>query len=278
MALILRHVGWLSEPINRMERGSSMFKKQSLSLALAMCLSSGVGQALANEPFAQIKSIEGDAMVTQGERFITAREGMELQQLDRIVVLEQGGAMIEFQDGCQYRMQELEVLTVGSMSACKAKGSEYRKVEQTATSQIQAKSGDRNDCLDWKPSGSAADDDDPCAVWWRSGSRSGTGTGSTGTGTGSAGAGSVGTTTGAATTTTGAAGTATGTTVGAAGAAGTTGAAGGLGSTIAGLGAATGLGTAGVIGAGAVAVVGTAAAVRNSNDNNNNNDNDISPE
>lgn len=113
-----------------------MYKKQSLSLAVALCLSTGLGQALAAESFAQIKSLKGDAMVTQGERFVTAHEGMALQQLDRVVVLEQGGATIEFTDGCQYQLKEMELLTVGS-STCKAGGKEYQVVKQTATSQIQ---------------------------------------------------------------------------------------------------------------------------------------------
>lgn len=123
-----------------------MYKKQSLSLAVAMCLSVGLGQSLAAEPFAQIKSLKGDAMVTQGERFITAREGMELQQLDRIAVLEQSGAMIEFSDGCEYQMKEMELLTIGSASVCKSRKVaeypsqevevvDYQAVKQTAISQ-----------------------------------------------------------------------------------------------------------------------------------------------
>lgn len=118
-----------------------MYKKQSLSLAVALCLSTGLGQALAAESFAQIKSLKGDAMVTQGERFVTAHEGMALQQLDRVVVLEQGGATIEFTDGCQYQLKEMELLTVGSASTCKAGGKEYQVVKKTATSQIQPVSG-----------------------------------------------------------------------------------------------------------------------------------------
>jgi len=118
-----------------------MYKKQSLSLAVALCLSTGLGQALAAESFAQIKSLKGDAMVTQGERFVTAHEGMALQQLDRVVVLEQGGATIEFTDGCQYQLKEMELLTVGSTSTCKADQAEYQVVKQTATSQIQPVSG-----------------------------------------------------------------------------------------------------------------------------------------
>lgn len=116
-----------------------MFKQSSMSLAVAICLSAGLGQAQAAEPLAQIKSLKGDALVTQGERFVSAREGMALQQLDRVVVLEQGGATIEFQDGCRHQMHEMELLTVGATSACQVKGAEYQAVEQTATSQISAK-------------------------------------------------------------------------------------------------------------------------------------------
>jgi len=117
-----------------------MFKPQSMSLAVAVCLSAGLGQVQAAESFAQIKSLKGDVMVTQGERFVTAREGMALQQLDRIVVLEQGGATIEFQDGCRHQMNEMELLTVGATNACRSKDSDYQAVEQTATSQISARS------------------------------------------------------------------------------------------------------------------------------------------
>ncbi|MCK7575663.1 MAG: hypothetical protein MZV65_07080 [Chromatiales bacterium] len=118
-----------------------MYKKQSLSLAVALCLSTGLGQAFAAESLAQIKSLKGDAMVTQGERFVTAHEGMTLQQLDRVAVLEQGLATIEFADGCQYEMKEMELLTVGSKSVCEAKGSEHQRVRQTAISQVEPGAG-----------------------------------------------------------------------------------------------------------------------------------------
>lgn len=118
-----------------------MFDRRSLSFAVALSLCAGGGQAFAAEPLARIKALTGDALVSKGEHFVTASQGMDLQQLDRVVVLEQGKATIEFEDGCQYPMKENELLTVGSQSTCKAKqadSADYAAVQQTATSQIRA--------------------------------------------------------------------------------------------------------------------------------------------
>jgi len=88
-------------------------------LALAgvgLCV--GAGQSSADEMLGEIKRIEGAVMITQGEHFVSAREGMQLREFDRLMALEDSSALLEFSDGCRYEMTGTELLTVGSESVC----------------------------------------------------------------------------------------------------------------------------------------------------------------
>jgi hypothetical protein len=90
-----------------------------LALAgLGVCV--GAGQSPAAETIGEIKRIEGAVMITQGEHFVSAQEGMKLRELDRLMALEDSSALLEFSDGCRYQMAETELLTLGSESVCVA--------------------------------------------------------------------------------------------------------------------------------------------------------------
>jgi hypothetical protein len=80
----------------------------------------GAGQSSAAETIGEIKRIEGAVMITQGEHFVSAQEGMKLRELDRLMALEDSSALLEFSDGCRYQMAETELLTLGSESVCVA--------------------------------------------------------------------------------------------------------------------------------------------------------------
>jgi hypothetical protein len=121
-------------------------RRQSLVLAMGAALSVGFVQAMASDTIGEIKRIDGVAMVSHGEQFVTAQSGMKLQELDRLMVLEQSEAILEFQDGCRHVVQENEFLTIGSGSTCvnaeqTAESTDYTDVERTATSQVAAPGG-----------------------------------------------------------------------------------------------------------------------------------------
>lgn len=88
-----------------------------------LVLSVGLGAGFtvvsaAQEPLATIERIDGGAMVSDGARYVEAREGAQLVESDRLLVLEGGSATIQFADGCKYRMDSSDLLTVGSTSPC----------------------------------------------------------------------------------------------------------------------------------------------------------------
>lgn len=113
-----------------------------LIVGLASVLSVASVQVSASGAVGEIKRIEGSAMISQGEHFVAAQAGMKLEELDRLMVLEQSEATLEFQDGCRYVLKEREMLTVGPNSACvdnpKTAGTtDFEGVERTATSQME---------------------------------------------------------------------------------------------------------------------------------------------
>lgn len=121
-------------------------RRQSLVLAMGAALSVGFVQAMASDTIGEIKRIDGVAMVSNGEQFVAAQSGMKLQELDRLMVMEQSEAILEFQDGCRHVVKENEFLTIGSASTCvdaeqTAESTDYTDVERTATSQVAAPGG-----------------------------------------------------------------------------------------------------------------------------------------
>ncbi|MBK1646558.1 hypothetical protein CKO25_18290 [Thiocapsa imhoffii] len=109
-------------------------------------LSFAVAQAVASDSIGEIKQLDGAAMITQGERFVAAQEGMPLQELDRLMVLEQSEALIEFTDGCRHVLKEKELLTIGATSVCAEQAAanqrvDHAAVQRTATSAVEAGDG-----------------------------------------------------------------------------------------------------------------------------------------
>ncbi len=117
-------------------------KNNVFILVMGAALSVAAGQVTASDAVGEIKRVDGSAMISQGEHFVAAQAGMKLEELDRLMVLEQSEAMLEFKDGCRYVLKEGEMLTVGPTSACvdnpKTAGTtDFEGVGRTATSQLQ---------------------------------------------------------------------------------------------------------------------------------------------
>jgi hypothetical protein len=132
-------------------KGEMTMRNEFLVVAVGAALSVGLGQAIASDTIGEIKRLNGSAMISHGEHFIAAREGMKLQELDRLMVLEQSDALVEFQDGCQHLMKEQELLTVGTTSVCvdnpnsaqtaAENASDVQQAQQAATAQLEAGPG-----------------------------------------------------------------------------------------------------------------------------------------
>ncbi len=110
-----------------------MMRKEFILVVAGAALSVGFVQAIASDTVGEIKRVDGAAMISKGEHFVAAQQGMKLQELDRLIVLEQGEALLEFHDGCSYVMKEKELLTVGATSVCVDKSTGLTEVEDTVS-------------------------------------------------------------------------------------------------------------------------------------------------
>jgi hypothetical protein len=108
-----------------------MMRKEFIIVVAGAALSVAFVQAMASDTVGEIKRVDGAAMISKGEHFVAAQQGMKLQELDRLIVLEQSEALLEFQDGCSYVMKEKELLTVGSTSVCADNPAGVSEVEGT---------------------------------------------------------------------------------------------------------------------------------------------------
>jgi hypothetical protein len=133
-----------------------MMRKEFILVVAGAALSVGFVQAMASDTIGEIKRVDGSAMISKGEHFVAAQQGMKLQELDRLIVLEQSEALVEFDDGCSHVMKENELLTVGATSVCvdkpsgvaeaegtvaKTAPSDVAAAQRTAISQLEAGAG-----------------------------------------------------------------------------------------------------------------------------------------
>lgn len=85
-------------------------KVQRIGLALALALGM-VGLAQAN-PVALLYKVQGKVMVNQGGKFVPAKAGMPLGVGDRILVMADSNASIEYGNGCTLSLVPNSSLTV----------------------------------------------------------------------------------------------------------------------------------------------------------------------
>jgi len=69
-----------------------------------------------------VARIQGTALINQGERYVSAHKGMAVKVGDRLIVTEGSSAVIKFKDGCEYTLDDAQVLTVGPTSTCAGGG------------------------------------------------------------------------------------------------------------------------------------------------------------
>lgn len=76
--------------------------------------------AFAAESQTSLSKINGEVMVNQGQSYINAQEGMQLNTGDQLMVMEGGQATIEYADGCMHKLESNAVFRVSEQSACVA--------------------------------------------------------------------------------------------------------------------------------------------------------------
>lgn len=97
-----------------------MYKTTLLVTTIAaVAFSAAVSSAPVTKPqVATLARITGSVMVNKGPQYVGGTEGMPLATGERIMTLASASAVLQFDDGCMYTMEENEVVTIPRLSPC----------------------------------------------------------------------------------------------------------------------------------------------------------------
>ena len=76
------------------------------------------GAAVAAETAANLNDISGSVLANQGKAFIAAVPGQALAAGDRVMLMQGAGARMQFNDGCDVRLEGGTIITVPAVSTC----------------------------------------------------------------------------------------------------------------------------------------------------------------
>ena len=89
---------------------------KAIALALASLFASTA--ALAAGPVATLGSTEGVVMVSKDKKFVTIQPGQVLKPGDRVLVMQDGAALVRFNDGCELALLETTLAVIPAVSTC----------------------------------------------------------------------------------------------------------------------------------------------------------------
>jgi len=89
---------------------------KAIILPLALLLFSSHASAI--ESAATVNAITGNVMVNQGKQFVPVQSGQGLVAGDRVMVMQDSGAALRFNDGCDVRLEGGTIITVPAVSTC----------------------------------------------------------------------------------------------------------------------------------------------------------------
>jgi len=89
---------------------------EDLSALNAAAAARGAAAAVGDTAF--IHRITGSVSVIKGEERFDGIEGMRLSTGDRVSSLQNSSAVIQFSDGCSYKLRENELITISRLSPC----------------------------------------------------------------------------------------------------------------------------------------------------------------
>lgn len=85
-------------------------KFQRIMLAFALALGvAGVAQA---DPVAMLYNVQGKVLVNQGQKFVPAQSGMALNIGDRLMVMSDSSAKVEYGSGCSTPLASNSTITI----------------------------------------------------------------------------------------------------------------------------------------------------------------------
>lgn len=88
------------------------------AIALALAGLFACTAALAADPVAVLGSTQGVVMVSKDKKFVSVQTGQALKAGDRVLVMQDGGATIRFNDGCELALPESSLAVIPAVSTC----------------------------------------------------------------------------------------------------------------------------------------------------------------
>ena len=89
-------------------------KRSLIAIAISLIFSTAIPAHAA----ATLKRVQGEVRVNQGTEFVAAYDQLALQTDDRVMTLDDGKAVIVFDDGCEIEMAPNTLVTVPETSTC----------------------------------------------------------------------------------------------------------------------------------------------------------------
>jgi type V secretory pathway adhesin AidA len=107
------------------------FMKSIVTLALALAFSGAASAAT-------LSSTNGSVMVNQGKQFVSAQKGQALAAGDRVMVMQDGSAVVRFDDGCDVTIDGGSVAVLPAVSTCAGGKMEVSRLAGDASSTVAA--------------------------------------------------------------------------------------------------------------------------------------------
>jgi hypothetical protein len=88
-----------------------------VTTAAVIAAVSSIAAAQQNDELATLDTVEGETMVSKGARYVNGAEGMRLVDGQRVMAVKED-AVIQYDDGCRYVLEEGKLLLIEDKSPC----------------------------------------------------------------------------------------------------------------------------------------------------------------
>ena len=115
----------------------------SSAILLALAATPALAAETAEKYSASILGMEGNVLVNQDGSYKTATRGMNLQEGDRVMIMDGAKLSMSYPDGCHFTFKDGQIIEVGSVSVCAMGGTGF--VAATTPQYVQAAPGASDD-------------------------------------------------------------------------------------------------------------------------------------
>ena len=97
----------------------------SSAVLLALAATPALAAETAEKYSASILGMEGNVLVNQDGSYKTATRGMNLQEGDRVMIMDGAKLSMSYPDGCHFTFKDGQIIEVGSVSVCAMGGTGF---------------------------------------------------------------------------------------------------------------------------------------------------------